>query len=514
MKKYAYTILLLIIFVRFSGCLSAQTLTNYAKRHKQELAERQRMEQTNYEKAKRIATKSAYKEYLSMYPKGKYTQEIKNKIAEIEVKEEQEYYEKVCLQETKYAYNEYISKYPNGKYVQEAKGRIADLSLWQDAKSSNTIAAYKYYLNVSKNKSFSNLANEAIADLESIDEWNRICRSSSKEVIESFILKYPKSSCISNATKKHDELLAVELFEQGNLQRAYEKFESAGGRYTIESYNRSKYDECAEYVDYKKLNSYSKESDLTAFLKKYPSSKFYNQISNMVAVSKAKSFSMYSGSYQFDDAMSYAKDEATKHTVKKYIKQAKDSKKKFDRQLKSIARKRWWKNNFQVGIDADYGTNMDSSPGADMFYSVGLVGRLGNPEKDWNFVTGVKYRWLRVMPKYDSYYDNGSTEWQMFGGAVCIPISVRYNFANVYSSSRLYFGFGGEYGFITEKNYKGVLNDNYVSLFPQFGVTSKHFEISAYIKSYVVSPFKNNTMNKSSGFDCSCLLGVQMAVYF
>ena len=500
---------------------NAQTLKNYAKQRNQELAERQRMEKSNYEKACQKGTLAAYNEYLSMYPKGKYVQDVKKRVVEIERKNEQDLYEYAAKLETAQAYEAYLKKYPNGRFAQEARGRMEDMELWKKAKSVNTIAAYRYYLSTSRNKSFANLANDAIVDLESIDEWNKICHSSSKETIESFILKYPKSSRISIATKKHDEFLAVELYEQGNLQRAYEKFESAGGRYVIESHNRSKYDECAEYVDFKNLNSYSNETDLIAFLRKYPSSRYYNQVSNMVAVSKAKSLSTFSGIYQFDDAMSYAKDETTKHTVKTYIQQAKEQRRSYERNIKAVERQRkaierrtWWKNNFQIGIDADYGTNMDSDPGADMFYSVGLVGRFGDCQKDWNFVTGIKYRWLRVMPEYGSYYNKGGIEWQMFGGAVCIPISVRYNIAEVFYNSRVYIGIGGEYGFISEKNIQDALNDYYISIFPQFGITSRHFEVSSYIKNYIASPFKDNPLNNSSGFDCRCLLGVQMAIYF
>jgi hypothetical protein len=79
----------------------------------------------------------------------------------------------------------------------------------------------------------------------------------------------------------------------------------------------------------------------------------------------------------------------------------------------------------------------------------------------------------------------------------------------------VYLAIGGEYGYIfEEKNKSGVLDHNYVSLFPQFGITSPNFDLSCYIKSYLLGPFKKDSKNKSGGFDCSCLLGLQMAVYF
>ena len=62
---------------------------------------------------------------------------------------------------------------------------------------------------------------------------------------------------------------------------------------------------------------------------------------------------------------------------------------------------------------------------------------------------------------------------------------------------------------------KDVLEDGYFSLFPQLGITSPNFELSCYIKSYVVGPFKKQAKNGSGGgFNCSSILGVQMAVFF
>ena len=47
-----------------------------------------------------------------------------------------------------------------------------------------------------------------------------------------------------------------------------------------------------------------------------------------------------------------------------------------------------------------------------MFYSTGLLLRFGNVDNVFSLVTGLKYRWFRVMPEYDGYYDNGNIDWQ------------------------------------------------------------------------------------------------------
>lgn len=390
---------------------NAQTLKNYAKQRNQELAERQRMEKKNYEKTCQKNTLAAYNEYLSMYPKGKYVQDVRKRVAKIERKNEQELYDYAAKVETAQAYEAYLKKYPSGRFAQEARGRLEDMELWKKVKSVNTIAAYRNYLSTSKNKSFAQLANDAITDLESKDAWNTIKQSSSKSVIENFIQKYPKSSCLPEANKRLNELTAIELYGQGDLQRAYDKFEAAGGRYSIEYSNRSKYDECLEYVEYKKLNSYTKESDLLAFLKNYPSSKYYDQVSNMVAIAKAKNFSMYASSYTFNEAMFYAKDKTTKSTVQSYIDNTKKSYSQYKRQQRHI---RVMANGGYVkfGLEImDFGISTkgwasDSEDLMTIYYNIGASVKFGNYKSPIQFEVGIKPG--IVAAKY-SYYEYDSS---------------------------------------------------------------------------------------------------------
>jgi len=383
---------------------NAQTLKNYAKQRNLELAERQRMEKSNYEKACQKNTLAAYNEYLSMYPKGKYVQDVRKRVAEIERKNEQDLYDYAAKVETAQAYEAYLKKYPNGRFAQEARGRLEDMELWKKAKSANTIAAYSNYLSTSKNKSFAQLANDAITDLESKDAWNAIKQSSSKSVIENFIQKYPKSSCLPEANKRLNELTAVELYGQGDLQRAYDKFEAAGGRYSIEYSNRSKYDECLEYVEYKKLNSYTKESDLLAFLKKYPSSKYYDQVSNMVAIAKAKNFSMYASSYTFNEAMSYAKDKTTKNTVQSYIDSTKKSYSQYKRQQRHnrvMANGGYVKFGLEI-MDLAFAGTTSGEGQSTMYYNMGLSVKFGNYKAPVQFEVGIKPG--VVYTEFESWY--------------------------------------------------------------------------------------------------------------
>lgn len=434
---------------------NAQTLKNYAKQRNQELAERQRMEKSNYEKACQKNTLAAYNEYLSMYPKGKYVQDVRKRVTEIERKNEQELYDYAAKVETAQAYEAYLKKYPNGQFAQEARGRLEDMELWKKAKSANTIAAYRNYLSTSKNKSFAQLANDAITDLESKDAWNAIKQSSSKSVIENFIQKYPKSSCLPEANKRLNELTAVELYGQGDLQRAYDKFEAAGGRYSIEYSNRSKYDECLEYVEYKKLNSYTKESDLLAFLKKYPSSRYYDQVSNMVAIAKAKNFSMYASSYTFNEAMSYAKDKTTKNTVQSYIDSTKKSYSQYKRQQRHnrvMANGGYVKFGLEVMDFGLAGLTSGDDGQKTLYYNVGVSVKFGNYKAPLQIEFGIKPGIVYTLPKYyDSYGYSEEIEKTFFHMPVFAKLKVNLCDAG---SSKCYIAGIGTYNAVKEKYFE------------------------------------------------------------
>ena len=448
---------------------NAQTLKNYAKQRNQELAERQRMEKSNYEKACQKNTLAALNEYLSMYPKGKYVQDIRSRIADIERKNEQDLYDYAAKVETAQAYEAYLKKYPNGRFTIEAKGRLEDMELWKKAKSANTIAAYRHYMSTSKNKSFAQLANDAITDLESKAEWNTIKYSSSKYVIENFKQKYPKTSCMTEANRRICELVAVELYGQGDFQGAYDKFEAAGGRYSIESSNRYKYDECLEFVEYKKLSSYSTESDLLAFLKKYPSSKYYNHVSNLVAIAKAKNFSMFASSYNFNEAMSYAKDKTTKNTVQKYINSTKHS---YNQYIRQQRHNRVMNNGGYVkyGIEImDFGlagmTSGDEGQKT-LYYNVGLSVKFGNYKSPLQFEVGIKPGIVHTVPKYhDSYgysYDSYGYSYDSYSYSnedsktfFHMPVfaKLKINICDA-GRSKCYIAGIGTYNAVKEKNFE------------------------------------------------------------
>lgn len=66
-----------VICICSSATLQAQTLIDYQQQKKKEVAERQRVEKQRYESACKKGTLEAFQEYIKLYPKGKYTVDVK-----------------------------------------------------------------------------------------------------------------------------------------------------------------------------------------------------------------------------------------------------------------------------------------------------------------------------------------------------------------------------------------------------------------------------------------------------
>lgn len=276
------------------------------------------------------------------------------------------------------------------------RNRIEDYNLWSEAVKTNTIEAYNNYIATSKFKSFKDKANEAIKELQSKEKWESLKTSNSISEIEMFIKTYPKSSCVDKAQKRIHELKGVNCYLANDLLNAYQEFNKAGGKFALEQANQSKFDECQEYWDYDNLTTYSTEEKLLEFLRKYPSGKYSDEVSNRVAISKARSLTMYSGNYSFNEALGFAKDETTRNIVKRYY----EAKKKDYSQHKKAQRRIKRQRNggimnfgiefMDLAFNPSMYSDMDNDVDYVMYYNVGLGVRIGNYKSPVQFEIGAK----------------------------------------------------------------------------------------------------------------------------
>lgn len=442
------------------------------------------------------------------------------KLEEIRIaqeKKETDDFNTACKIGTTSALASFIEKYPESKYKQQAQDRIDDYQLWSKALVANTKDAYKKYLNDSKNQAYKAEAEQKIIDIESDEEWQNCKNALSIENIEAYLRKFPNSKNDAEAKYNLNILKGEKAFENKDYANAYKhlllanQYKSLSGlpkKHFYETIDWYKYNEVSKSTDKNKVYSY-----LTSLSANSP---YYDKASNLYAILLAKELNEYSLDPSYDLVLSYAKDKYTQNYVKSYIDISKEKRSKLRHQRRVAAHKRWWKENFKLGIDADIETNVNEASGSDMFYSVGVVARFGSYKHLFNLVFGVKYRWFRVMPEYDSFYNSDDVKWTYFGGAVCIPVSFRFNITDISKRSRLFLGVGGEYGayvsdFIKDNNYMGK---NYVAVWPQIGITSPHFDISMYWKIYAKSPFIKDLSEEYDELKCNNLIGLQMAIFF
>lgn len=392
--KYAFS-LVMVMFMGISTT-NGQTLTDYAKKHKAELAEKQKIEKEAYDAACIKGTMEALKAFVNNYPKSKYASEAKSKIRSLELKTEKDAFDSACKTSTLDAFRSFLKKYPQSQYAQDVQNRIKDFDLWSIAKKNNTIQAYNSYLENSQYKTFATEAKAAIQDINAVSEWQNVKSTSSLAEVQAYINKYPNASSINDARKKEHELKGVQFYNSGNLASAYREFTDAGGKYAIAYANRAAYDKCQEYHDFSLLSSYSKESELTEFLKKYPNSEYGNKVSNWIAIAKAKDFSMYSGEYTYKSALSYAKDETTRNQVKVYYETRQREYSQYKKDQRRAKRRRdGGIVNFGIEIsDIAFNPAVYSDDDYDidyvMYYNVGLGIKLGNYKSPVQFEVGAK----------------------------------------------------------------------------------------------------------------------------
>lgn len=434
-----------------------------------------------------------------------------NKIAE-QLKAEKNAYNRACKVGTKTALQGFISRYPNSTYKKDAENRMADFELWTQALNANTIDAYNNYLKTSKYLSFKNEASEKISAIEAEIQWNKYKDTNDYAVMDDYISKYPDSPHIEEAKWKRLVLIGEKYYSMNKPYMAYQFLNDANNQKTLTGNTWIHFQKLKKDREYEEMLNSPSISKVKSYLSSLDSkSEYYVPISNHLAILIARELNRFSSDDKMDEARSYAKDASTKASVNSYIHSAKEARSQYNRMMRAYAHKHWWKENFSWGFDIDYETNLANESGSDMYYSVGVVSRFGSYKHKFNMTIGVKYRWFRVMPPIDV---DDAVEWELYGGTLAIPVNLRFNIARISTRSRFFIGVGGEYGAKTFEKMRGAFENSYVSIFPKIGLTSPHFDMSMYWKTYIGGPFVEEARNDFDEYKSSSLLGFQMAVFF
>ncbi len=406
---------------------------------------------------------------------------------------EKENYDRACQKGTLDAYNEYLKMYPQGRYVSDINNRITDHALWNKAKSANTIDAYNNYIRNSKFNFYNAQANEAILELRSISEWQTVKNSDNIRDVESFMQVFPESSLVSVAEKRIHELRAVAAYKAGDYIEAYNEFNKIGGRNSIDAANREFYDKSVEYNEYQALSSNSSQLTLLSFMTKYPMSQYYDSVSNMMALAKARNLNLNSKEDSFNEALSYARDKQTRETVQGYIDQSKKSYSDFQKQQRRT-RIRSDGGIINWGFEiADVG----AYPGEDdsdvvWYYNVGLGMKVGNYRSPAQFEIGAK---PGIMFYTLQYGDETESVFHL-----PLYAKLKINLMDVGYNSKLYVNATGYYNAVKED----FLESDF-AIAGGLGLAWRHFDWSVYYKNDIGSKYEQ----KKYGF-----IGTSLGIYF
>lgn len=450
-------LLVTVLALGFSK-VNSQTLTNYAKQHKAELAEKQRIEKNAYNAACVSGTIDAFRDFVRNFPKSKYVKDANSMILSLEIEKEKEAYHSVCQIGTQDAFNRFLQEYPNSQYAVDVQNRLEDFDLWSAAKEKNTVESYNLYLQKSHFKTFTLEARAAIVELNAASEWQNIKSTNNIDEIESFMRNYPNASNIPDAIKKRHELKGVQFYNKGELASAYLEFNEAGGKYSLSLVNQVAYDKCQEYYDYTLLGTYSKETELSAFLSKYPNSRYRNNVSNMIALIKARGLTMFSDEYSYKNALSYATDEPTRNQVKDYYEAKKREYSQYKKQQRKATRQKnggivnWGVEPLDMAFNPSAYEDTYNAIEYTMFYNVGLGIRLGNYKSPIQFEIGVK----PGLAIYTLCYDDSWSSEEETNIVFHLPVYARLKIGLFGGySSKWYIDGVGYYNLIKEPSIEG-----------------------------------------------------------
>lgn len=503
--KRLYSIIFALFIIGF--CLpkvEAQSLMQTAKKAEQRARELKQQENSRYNSILDSKDLSKYKQYINDYPRGENTPEIRKRAEEIEL------WNNTKQTNTVPAYEAYLAQTNYHWFDNDASNSIRNIKqaqekdAWDKVKAINTISAYQNFLSENPQSGYRSEAEKVINRLEGAQEWNQIKDTNSIQDLQNFISKYPHASESTQASNKLHELKGRQFYDMGNLQSAYSEF-SKLSRSQVSYANQTVYDNTMEYHDFSLLSSNSSESSLQSFLRKYPYSKYATQVSNMIAVSKARNLSDYATNYDYNQALSYAKDGTTTNTVKSYISANKKKQKQRQNYYKSWERK---KNGGTVNLGLDFfdlGYNWNTDRGI-VYYNLGLLLRIGNYRDRVQFAFGLKPGLIGYDEVYYEYwswsdYTYEGTEWTT---KFHIPIvaQLKLNLFNTSENSRFFI-----YGQYQYNAVRAEYVESEMAWSIGLGMAWKHVDWSLYYRKDIERP-------KSMEYEKQHYVGMSLIYYW
>ena len=488
---------MVIMITNIGNQADAQSLMQTAKKAEQRAKELKQQETSRYNAIVNSKDLSKYNQFINDYPRGSKTQEIRKRAQEVKL------WNDAKNKNTIVSYETYLNSTQYHWYDNEANLSIrsikqkAEKDEWDKIVAVNTISCYQSYIQNNPASGYRQDAEAAINRLQGAQAWNRIKDSDNLNEFQSFISSYPHSVEVSRATAKLHELKGVQYYNEGNYGGAYTEFSQIRGD-NISYANRKAYNDVMEYNEFSNLGMYSSEESLLCFMRKYPNSKYSTQVSNMVAMAKARNLGDYASSYDYNQALNYAKNTYTRNYVKSYISMNKKRQKERNNASK-IWRKKQNGGILNLGLEfLDLGLNGSYNECRSWYYNTGLIFRFGNYKNRLQFAIGVK----PGMCVYDediysgNFYDGYDTRTRI---AFRMPIvgQLKLNLFKITDNSRFFIFGKYEYHAVRVNNIEANM-----AWGAGMGFAWKHLDMSFYYNQDI-GESKNHEYNNQYYFGMS-----------
>ncbi|MDE6534964.1 MAG: hypothetical protein K2K82_03035 [Muribaculaceae bacterium] len=381
-----------------------------ALKEKQEREQRERerkaLEQRTYYNILDSKNLDQYNSFISDYPNGEYTPEIRRRADEIKL------WRETAVKESIDGYEHYLSTSEFHWYDNQARQAILDLKKkaeraeWQKVVAKNTLEAYEQYLKQYPNTAYKDEVESAISKMKAQRDWETVSANPTIEGLETYVAKYPNAENVAAAKEQLNIMKAEKYYAAGNINAAYTEFLKVNTNSL--SYDQKKmYDSVVEDYRFARLSDSSSEEVLQNFQKQYPNGRHHDQVSNMIALSKASNLGTSSTQLDYTQALSYATDDATRAIVNRHINRSKDAIKEY----KKAEKKRIRKANggiVNIGFEfVDFNVGVSSYDRLAYNYNIGLMLRVGNFNDRVQFAIGVKPGLIvhSLDDEYDYDYD-------------------------------------------------------------------------------------------------------------
>ncbi len=356
-------------------------------------------------KAKMTNTVQSYEEYLHNSTMQTFATQAAEAIQQLRNGEESKLWRQAQSMNTIEAYDNYLNTSTLQLYAVQAFEAIKNIKarneevMWQETINLNTVAAYESYLNAAPLKKYVQQAKDKIAELQAEAAWEDVKNTMNKSYIHTFIQQYPQSPYRAIAEKRVHEITAIDFCNNRQWKSAITEFDAAGGKDQLSPTGLFYYDLCMSELDYQRIQNETNQARLFEFLSKYPNSEHTNEVSNKLALFQSYKFNDLSTEYDYEQALSFAKDDETKAIVEKEIARSKKEVLDTQKQEARKARKDRVAQNGGVvnfGFDLlEVGMQMPMKPEYNsilgpMYYNFGMNLRFGNFKSPFQFAFGAK----------------------------------------------------------------------------------------------------------------------------